>query len=164
MERLRHRLARGSGFTLVELLIVVAIMAILVGLLSGAIRRSVTNAREQRINAEIKALNYGLVTYWHETGRWPAVPDEPTSSNFTPPNNWDVFKYLLKDFNNSRDFIDDTSLTYMVGDAPRRLSSRPEKGGGPLVYKVKNPAPGADLYKPYKVTINLELNTVTVSR
>lgn len=60
-----------AGFTLVELLIVVAIIGVLMALLSGAIRDSVDNARARRIEAERRTLNNALVNYWHDYNRWP---------------------------------------------------------------------------------------------
>lgn len=64
-----------SGFTLVELLIVIAIIGILAGLVSSAVVLITRNASEKRIKNNAARLEAAIVEYWHDMGRWP-IPDD----------------------------------------------------------------------------------------
>ena len=64
-----------SGFTLVELLIVIAIIGILAGLVSSAIVKITGTAAKKRIENNAERLRAAIQEYWHDMGRWP-VPDD----------------------------------------------------------------------------------------
>ncbi|MGI6495760.1 MAG: type II secretion system protein [Kiritimatiellia bacterium] len=53
---------RKSGFTLTELLTVIAIMALLMGMISGGIVQARRNAKRAKADAELR----GLVTAWNQ--------------------------------------------------------------------------------------------------
>jgi prepilin-type N-terminal cleavage/methylation domain-containing protein len=63
--------ARRSGFTLVELLAVIMIIALLAGLLTPAIMRSLSSSRAAAVKAEIELLNTALMNYKNEYGSFP---------------------------------------------------------------------------------------------
>jgi prepilin-type N-terminal cleavage/methylation domain-containing protein len=60
-----------SGFTLIEMLTVVAIIAILAGLLFPAISAARRKAQVAQAQTEIKSIESALKTYYTEYGRWP---------------------------------------------------------------------------------------------
>ena len=60
-----------SAFTLIELLIVIAIIGILAGLLSTAILRITKTAVDKRNKNNAERLEAAIVEYWHDMGRWP---------------------------------------------------------------------------------------------
>lgn len=57
-----HRLRR-SGFTLLELMIVITIISILVGLAAGAYRRSVIHAREATLKNDLSVMRQAIDRY-----------------------------------------------------------------------------------------------------
>ena len=62
---------RRSGFTLVEVLVVIMIIALLAGLLTPAVMRSLNSARNAAIKAEIDMLHMAIMNYKNEYGSFP---------------------------------------------------------------------------------------------
>jgi len=61
------------GFTIVELLVVVAIIGVLLGLISVAARGAIRNARMKRADAMCHVMKQGLAAYHAKMGRWPTA-------------------------------------------------------------------------------------------
>jgi type II secretion system protein G len=78
--------SRRRGFTLVEMLVVIAIIAILAALLLPAVMMAIRTARNTAIGLEIKQLDTALEAYRLEKGDYPP--------NFRDPNI--VRKHILK--------------------------------------------------------------------
>ena len=68
------------GFTLVELLAVIMIIALLMGLLTPAVMRALTSARNAAIKAEIDMLHMAIMNYKNEYGSFPPALDLLTTS------------------------------------------------------------------------------------
>lgn len=66
-----------KGFTIVELLMVVAIIAILMGIVTTAAASSIKASRRQKANALCTIVQTALATYREQKGRWPI--DMPVS-------------------------------------------------------------------------------------
>ncbi len=67
--------ARRSGFTLVELLAVIMIIALLAGLVTPAVMRARNSARNAAIRAEIDMLHMAIMNYKNEYGSFPPAYD-----------------------------------------------------------------------------------------
>lgn len=61
-----------SGFTLVELILVVVIVSILVGMAVLAFSTSGDNAKHARIRSDIETLSTATQKYYADTGSWPS--------------------------------------------------------------------------------------------
>lgn len=61
------------AFTLIEVLVVIAIILVLAGLLLPTITRSVARAERLRAEAECRAIAQALQAYYHDYARWPVT-------------------------------------------------------------------------------------------
>ncbi len=60
-----------GGFTLMEIIIAVAIVAILAGTIAPMAFKEMIKAREEATVKELKILNLALVAFYEDTGRFP---------------------------------------------------------------------------------------------
>jgi prepilin-type N-terminal cleavage/methylation domain-containing protein len=67
--------ARRSGFTLVELLAVIMIIALLAALVTPAVMRARNSARNAAVKAEIDMLHMAIMNYKNEYGSFPPCND-----------------------------------------------------------------------------------------
>lgn len=61
-----------GGFTLVEIIVAVAIVAIMAGAITPLAYREITRAREEATLKELAALQQGLLEFYEDTGRFPS--------------------------------------------------------------------------------------------
>jgi general secretion pathway protein G len=64
--------AVSGGFTLIELVVVVAILAVLAGVLVPMVSGEVDDARVARAQTDMKTIGNALTTYRTHTGIWPS--------------------------------------------------------------------------------------------
>lgn len=69
-DRNRERRARG-GFTLIEILLVVAIIGLLATLVTVSVPRHLERARLNRARADIRAIGVAIQSYYMDMGRFP---------------------------------------------------------------------------------------------
>ncbi len=60
-----------TGFTLIEMLVVIAIIAILAGMIVGGAGYAMSKARISRVQAEMHALNASIQSYYKNKGFYP---------------------------------------------------------------------------------------------
>lgn len=87
---------RRDGFTLLELLVVVAIIMILVGILLPSMVKIQQKSRIRKAQAEVKNLATAIRAYHTEYGEWPA---NPSAGGVWSNNNKMVVQCLLGDGN-----------------------------------------------------------------
>ena len=64
-------MGKRSGFTIVEMLVVIAILGVLVGIVTTASGSAIRQARVKRCAAMRTVLQAGLATYYAQKGEWP---------------------------------------------------------------------------------------------
>lgn len=62
---------RKSGFTIVEMLTVIAILAILMGIVTVGVGGAIKNGRKNRAKAMASALQVAVSSYYSREGKWP---------------------------------------------------------------------------------------------
>ncbi len=83
-----------SGFTLIELMMVIVVMAILVGLLLPVLIPSREDAKRKKRANDRRALALAIKSYQHEYMRWPN-PDSGGAEGEFAENNVEVVNILL---------------------------------------------------------------------
>ncbi|MEW6455351.1 MAG: prepilin-type N-terminal cleavage/methylation domain-containing protein [Acidobacteriota bacterium] len=63
---------REKGFTLIEMIVVLAVVAILAAILTPVIFRNIEEARVTRTTSEAKTIASGIVSFYKDVGIWPA--------------------------------------------------------------------------------------------
>jgi len=76
---------RRGGFTIIELLAVITLIAMLAALLFGAAQYVVRTARDQQAHTTATALQVAIASYRHEYGQWP-IPDASSSEGSSLQN------------------------------------------------------------------------------
>jgi prepilin-type N-terminal cleavage/methylation domain-containing protein len=91
---------RRSGFTLVELLAVIMIIALLAGLVTPAVMRSMSSARVAAVKVEVDLLHNALMNYRQEYGAFPPADMRGLWNGNTDTVNTahPVFKHLQRAF------------------------------------------------------------------
>jgi general secretion pathway protein G len=67
-----HRTSE-DGFTLIEVIVVVGIIAVLAGILVPIIFKELDAARISRANADVKAISVAISVFRKDSGRWPLM-------------------------------------------------------------------------------------------
>nr|MDA8412260.1 prepilin-type N-terminal cleavage/methylation domain-containing protein [Desulfobacteraceae bacterium] len=62
---------RNRGFTLIEVIVVAAIIAILAGILVPMIFRQIDEAKISRAEADCKSISTAVLLFRKDTGKWP---------------------------------------------------------------------------------------------
>jgi general secretion pathway protein G len=70
---------RREGFTLIEIVIAVAVVAIMAGVVTPLVYRELERAREDATLAELETLRTGLLEFYEDTGRLPSEAEGLTA-------------------------------------------------------------------------------------
>lgn len=84
-----------TGFTLIEVLVVIAIVALLAAFLFPAISKAKRNAKRGVCAAELKALETGFKQYYSQYNKWPDLRFPPIRENTKVLIGGDVAKILM---------------------------------------------------------------------
>lgn len=83
---------RNSGFTLIEMVVVLAVVAILAAILTPTIAKNINDAKIARANNEVQVIGAAIGSFYKDVGRWPT--------------------------SNGTDLSDSVQLLYGPGDTP----------------------------------------------
>jgi len=75
-----------TGFTLVELLVVIGIIGLLVGLISVAAPRAIESGMKAKTKGELTAIVAAVKAYKQEYGRWPGSTMDDIDKQFQDAN------------------------------------------------------------------------------
>lgn len=92
------------GFTIVELLVVVAIIGVLIGIVSVAVGGSIRSGRAKRANAMCGVLQQAIAMYYTKTGEWPKAIESKANNmsgdkdtyTFNPSETDQIFQEIVR--------------------------------------------------------------------
>ena len=91
------------GFTIIELVMVIAILGILLGIVTTAASNSIKQARSRKAEACCRVVQAGFETYYAQKGHWPGgvestiTGDKRNSEGLNGKNDPDVFELDPRD-------------------------------------------------------------------
>lgn len=127
-----------SAFTLVEMLVVVALIGILFGLITSAVLRARVGARRRQAQSDCYTLGGAVVAYHHQFGIWP-IPDPDKTDLVTRSTDNHVIMDLI--LNNDLDKAFVNAGEYQFDSAGNVLTP-----WGTKYYFVINPADRATTF------------------
>jgi len=74
--------SRQTGFTLVELLVVISIVGMLAGLMTVAVPRAMEGGKKAKAKGELTAIVAAVKAYKQEYGRWPGSATATSDTTF----------------------------------------------------------------------------------
>lgn len=77
------RLRNNRGFTLIEVIVVAAIIAILAGILVPMIFGQIDESKKTRATGDIKSIQTAMLTFRKDTGKWPNLESGPCTPTVT---------------------------------------------------------------------------------
>src|SRR5438270_1254305 len=77
---------RGDGFTLIELIVVILVIAALVALLVPAAQRTLDRAKSAQAKNDVTQIVTAVNAYYTEYGKYPLVTADTTYGSTTTPN------------------------------------------------------------------------------
>ena len=95
------RVANRSGFTLIEILVVLVIIMILVGIIIGAAKFAQTKAARSRAQSEIAMMETALESYKNDNGVYP----RSTITRLDPLNGTNLYSALVAGPNNPKTYF-----------------------------------------------------------
>jgi prepilin-type N-terminal cleavage/methylation domain-containing protein len=85
------------GFTMIEVVITIAVVAILAAVLVPLISQNIESARNARATSDVATLGKAMVQFYQDTARWPIY------------NNTTAMRLVFSDVDNNNDGIPDNS-------------------------------------------------------
>ena len=178
---MKNPITQRRGFTIIELLVVVAIMAVIATLATGAAIKSVKQNRNKRIDTMAKALEMSLVNYRALYGKWPVdfVGDYKGDLDKDgvkivlkgDVKNAAVFKEILNAVRQNRALLDTSALLTRVKGSQMSVRDALAKYPGsdiPIGYPDHEPKPDDPpqykMFKYYTVEYYLTTESVKVKR
>lgn len=73
-------LKREHGFTLIEIIVVIACVALLAGILAPLVFKNIEDARNAKAKSDIKSFATAMTQFYADVGEWPTRDDNGTPS------------------------------------------------------------------------------------
>jgi prepilin-type N-terminal cleavage/methylation domain-containing protein len=151
---MNHNLHTKHGFTLVELLTVIAIIGILAALLFPAIKSSLSKAEIARAHSEVKGIAMAWKTYLNEYSKWPC-----------DANNCPIGGQPAAEGTSTGVLFDHSFVSMMQGSTvndPPYIASRDNPKGIPFLQIPTKSIQGGNYVdpwgRPYRMLFDLDYN------
>ena len=154
------------GFTIVELLVVISIIAVIATLSTGAAIKSIQQARSKRIEATKHSLKLALSNYYAMHGEWPCEFNNPDSGDktfqtFTGKKNAEVFKQVFMDVLKKRALIDTSTIFTSMPQGRMTVKQALERGMTDIPVGYPDPK-NTDKFRYFKIRYNFLTDSINV--
>lgn len=138
---------RRAGFTILELLVVISIMAVIATLATGAVVKAIRQGRVRRVEASCRALEMALMNYRAQEGKWSfkrsdLVQQTDNRNKYWAhgENNKKVFKDLYQANGQEIAYLDASALLALQGGqrVPLRVAIQEGDSDVALIYPDPN--------------------------
>jgi hypothetical protein len=163
---LRKNVKRSSqtGFTLVELLVVVGLIGLLVGLISVAVPRAIESAMKAKAKGELTSLVAAVKAYKQEYGRFPG--DFSKANLFSSNSSPDTVKTLIKVLSGDSTALLNSQVANPKGvrffDGAKTDGTMDDPWGGQYLVLVDSSETGSLSYTNAGSVVNLRLSVLGV--
>ncbi len=174
-----------KGFTIVEMLMVLGIIAVLLGLVSSAAVTAIRHARDRKAQACLQVLQAGIATYRAQKGEWPGqlktysengLPNNAHTRQLSTAEYDEAVTEVVKECVNSSSGTPMMDVTGLIvapkssngswGIEFREAVKKQKRHGGTI--KISEMAFGYlssnGKFSRFKITYNADSDHVTVSR
>ena len=116
-------MSRRSGFTIVEMLVVVVVLSILLGIVGTAATAAIRNSRGKRADAMKRAWQGAITAYYAQKGEWPGALERIAKSSQNAIVDLEdgelnsVFQEIVKESIDKANPLIDTSALYVCRNA-----------------------------------------------
>ena len=174
---------RKKGFTLVELLLVIAVIALLATVTVGGALKATKSARVRRVDAMCTSLKMALENYNAQEGRWPlgitpnTTNDEPNKgigddpydqyiATFTGDYNWKVFDPLIPTTESKRGlYISPSEFFVKVNGGKTKSLRQAIEDGATTHISLGYPDPNnTSIFRYFKIKFNTKTDSVRVMK
>lgn len=162
---MQKREKKRLGFTIIEILIVVSIIAVIATLGTGAAIRSVKQSRSRRIQATRQMLELGLNNYRALHGEWPesfgVLSTDGKYRETTGVGNARIFEKVFRDVKSNRSLIDTSVIFTRTGQGRMTVKQALERGISEIPVGYPDPE-NPDKFCYFKVRYNCMTDHVEV--
>jgi len=165
-EILRKNVKRSSqtGFTLVELLVVVTIIGLLVGLISAAVPKAIDSAMKAKAKGELTAIVAAVKAYKQEYGRFPG--DSSKTNLFSSNSSPDTIKTFMRVLSGDSTALLDSQVANPKGvrffEGAKTDGTMDDPWGSQYLVLVDSSESGSLSYTNAGSVVNLRLSVLVV--
>ncbi len=160
-----------GGFTLIEILMVISVMAILATLTTGAAIKLLQSSRNRRADATARALEVALQNYRAANNKWPfSISDfeiKPDRNEIfyrcRRDNNYRIFRDLYPGRGSGGGYVDTSAIMVRVGGRRMSLRQALERGQREAAIGYPDPKRPSE-FRYYSVRYNSQTDSVNVYR
>jgi prepilin-type N-terminal cleavage/methylation domain-containing protein len=166
-EILRKNVTRSSqtGFTLVELLVVVTIIGLLVGLISVAVPKAIESGMKAKAKGELTSIVAAVKAYRQEYGRFPGDSSR-TNRLFSSNSSPDTIKTFMKVLSGDSTALLDSQVANPKGvrffEGAKADGTMDDPWGGQYLVLVDSSETGSLSYTNAGSVINLSLSVLGI--
>jgi prepilin-type N-terminal cleavage/methylation domain-containing protein len=154
-----------TGFTLVELLVVVGLIGLLVGLISVAVPRAIESGMKAKAKGELTSLVAAVKAYKQEYGRFPGDSSK-TNRLFSSNSSPDTVKTLIKVLSGDSTALLDSQIANPKGvrffEGAKTDGTMEDPWGGQYLVLVDSSETGSLSYTNAGSVVNLRLSVLGV--
>lgn len=150
-----------KGFTIIELMMVVAIISILLGIVVNVAQSSIKEARRHKASTVCTLVEQAFATYYAQYGKWPApLGSMATSGSFGTENEYvlsrseadTMVREVIREIKNGNPLMNISGLYVSTNNGEPRQERCPRHNGNVIRYYPAKGAIGMDFIEALRGT------------